>query len=149
MNTHEHPIPLMNTQNQPRAAMSISHYHWALMSSHEHSWAWYHGAMTNNESTRAVMSMVPRGYEHSSALMSAHGTILISAPGYSWAHMSTYRSSWELTTGHECWTVSSNNKQTMLSFCSILTISHSILHRIIKNWIFLKSTWNGLWKIVQ
>ena len=37
----------------------------------------------------------------------------------------------------------------MTSLCSILPICHSIFHLIIKNWIFLKSTQNGLLKIVQ
>ena len=76
---------------------------WLLISStHEKPWAWCHGAMSTHESSRAVMSMAPWGSERSSALMSAHSTILTSAFGCTWAHMSSFGSSWALTRGHEC-----------------------------------------------
>ena len=110
---------------------------------------WCHGAM----STRAVLSLVPWGYERSSALTSAHGTI---AP-YSWVLLGTHGNTWALLGAHECsWQVMSFqlfnqtiNKKCKFLECSILTTSYSIFHQIIKNWIFLKSTPNGLLKNVQ
>ena len=146
----------MSTHKQPRAAMSVPDYHWTLMSSHEHSWAWCHGAMSTHQSTRAVVSMAPQGYERSSALRSTHGTI---AP-YSWVLLGTHGHTWALREAHEhSWQVMStelfdqtiNKKCLVLKWppCSILTISHFIFHQIIKNWIFLKSTQKGLLKNVQ
>ena len=76
--------------------------------SNEHSWELksrhVHGAMR--------IWVLINTHEHSWP----HSTMLISDCGCSWAHLSTYGSSWALTTGHECWTVSLNNKQKMLSF---------------------------------
>ena len=95
MSTHEYPVDLMSTHKQPWEAMSVPDYHWTLMSSHKHSWAWRNRAMTNCESSRAVMSMAPWGSECSSALMSAHSTIapysrvLVGAHEHTWALMGT------------------------------------------------------------
>ena len=156
MSNHEHSWAPISTHKQPRAAMSVSDYHWTLMSSHEHSWAWCHGAMSTHQSTRAIMSMAPRGYERSIALRSAHGTI---AP-YSWVLLGTHGHTWALREAHEhSWQVMStelfdqtiNKKCLVLEWpqCIIFTIYHSIFNQLIKNWIFLKSTQNGRLKNVQ
>ena len=102
----------------------------------------------------AVQHSCP-GYERTSALTSAHGTIapysiLMSDPGYSWAHMSANGSSWLVMSAelfyqtiNKIWWVSE------WPHCSILTISHSTFYQIMKIWIFLKSTRDGLLKNVQ
>ena len=82
MSNHEHSWAPNTTHEHSKPAKS----------SHEQSWAWYHGAMSNNESTGAVMSMAPWGYECSSALMSAHCTM---AP-YSWVLLGTHEHKWAL-----------------------------------------------------
>ena len=69
-----------------------------ISSTHEKPWAWRHGAMSTHGRSRAVMSMAPWGYEHSSALMSAHGTI---AP-YSWVLDCAHKQTWALMGAHEC-----------------------------------------------
>ena len=70
---------------------------WLLIwSTHEKPWAWCYGTMSTHESSRAVMSMAPWSYEHSSALRSAHGTIA----QYSWVLNCFIK----------------NNKQKLLSF---------------------------------
>ena len=116
LSTHEHPLALMSTNKQPTEAMSIPDCQRALRRSHKHSWAmsnehpWEHKSSHEYGAMRlwALISTLECSWHHS--------TILMSAPGYSWAHMSAYGSSWVLMTGHECWTASSNNKQKMLSF---------------------------------
>ena len=127
MSTHEHSWAPISTHKQPRAAMSVLDSHWTLISSHEHSWACCHGAMSTDQSTRAVMIMAPWRYERSSA----HGSI---AP-YSWVLLGTHGQTWALMGAHECsWQVLSaelsyqtiNKKCQVLEWprCSSLTISH-------------------------
>ena len=75
--------------------------HELISSTHEKLWAWCYGTMSTLstlESSRTVMSMGPWGYEHPSALRSAHGTI---AP-YSWVLLGTHEHTWALTGAHEC-----------------------------------------------
>ena len=97
MGTHEHSLAFMGTNKQPRAAMSVPDCQWALMSVHEHSWAWGHGAINTHESSKAVMSMVPRGHGRSSALRSTYYAI---AP-YIWMLMSAHKHTWVLMRAHE------------------------------------------------
>ena len=68
-----------------------------ISSTHEKPWAWCHGAMSTHQSTRAVVSMAPQGYERSSALRSTHGTI---AP-YSWVLLGTHGHTRALLGAHE------------------------------------------------
>ena len=72
---------------------------WWYMSTHEqpwteHSWAWFHWGINTHESLRAVMSLAPWGHRHSSALMSAYGTI--SAHEFKWVPMAPW------PTAHDC-----------------------------------------------
>ena len=103
MGAHEGPWLLMKSSHEkPWTLMSLgpwsNEYSWELNSRHEY------GAMR--------LWVLISTHEHSRP----HSTILISAFGCSLAYMRTYGSSWALTTGHECWNVSLNNKQKMLSF---------------------------------
>ena len=90
------------------------------------------------------------------ALMSAHCSM---APG-SWVFMASHERTWVLMRAHEhSWEFMiaellhgiTDIKCSLLkgSPRSILPISRSKFHRIIKNWIFSKSTRNGLLKNVQ
>ena len=116
------------------APLSNEHY-WEIKNNHEHG------------------TMGPWVFISTHESSWHNSTILMSACECSYTHLSGYENSWALLTGHEGWTVSLNNEQKcwVLKWptCSILTISHSIFHRKIKNWIFLKSTRNGLLKNVQ
>ena len=125
-------VLLMSNHEHSWASISTFEHSWAAKSSHECSWL----PLNTHEQPWTLMSLVPWSNEHSSehksscehgatrlwALISTqehswhHSTILMSAPGYSWAHTSAFGSSWALMTGHECWTFLSNNKQKMLSF---------------------------------
>ena len=89
---------LMSAANKQLWALISTQYpSWAFiisqeqpLSTHVHSWAWCHGALTTCENSRAVMSMAPWGSECSSALMSAHNTIapysqvLVGAHEHTW-----------------------------------------------------------------
>ena len=135
-----------------RLLMSIHEFSWALMSSHEHSWALCYGAMAPT----ALMSIHERSWvwrhdavtthnalaQYLSVLMSAHkcSWVLLSDPEYSWVILSVQVV--HSVINKKCWFLK------WLPF-SILAISRSKFHQIIKNLIVLKSTRKGLLKNVQ
>ena len=132
MNVHGCWCVLMDNQDYSWLLLAAFGCFWVIMGAHDCLWL----LMSTLEQQRMCLSLVPWSNEHSSehksscehgatrlwALISTqehswhHSTILMSAPGYSWAHTSAFGSSWALMTGHECWTFLSNNKQKMLSF---------------------------------
>ena len=95
----EHSWLLLAAHECSKVLMDAHECSWLLISStHEKPWAWCYGTMSTHESSRAVMSMAPWGYEHSSALLSADGTL---AP-YSWVLLGTHEHTWALMGAHEC-----------------------------------------------
>ena len=102
ISTHEHQLALISTHRQQRETMSTPDYQWTHLSSHWHSWAWHHGAMSTNESTREVMSMAPWSHGSLSALKSTHGAIarylcvLVRAHVCTWVLMKAHEHSWDL-----------------------------------------------------
>ena len=69
---------------------------------------------------------------------------------HTWAPIGAHERSQQVMST-ELFHLTINKKCSVLKWppCSILTISHSIFHRIMKNWTFLKSTQNGLLKNSQ
>ena len=126
MSTHEHSYVAMSTQEHGTIAPT------ALMRSNEHLWAWCHGAIPTHSALAPYISV----------LKSAHDCswVLLSAPEYSWVILSVQVL--DSLMNNKCWFLK------WLSF-SILAISRSKFHQIIKNLIVLKSTRKGLLKNVQ
>ena len=104
---------------------------WALISSHEHSWAWCHGP---------------------TALMSAEFSTRSALAPYSLMLRSAHERSWGLMSNPESsisW-LSNKQKKYWFSKClplRILAISRSRYHQITTNWIVLKSTWKKCWEM--
>ena len=99
-------------------------------------------AMSTNEHSRALMA----AWHHTLECIRVSGHT--SAHGQLWVHISALWGRWVLSAqvldskiNKKCWVLK-------WPTCSILTISRSKFHRKIKNWIFSKSTQNGLLKNV-
>ena len=130
------------------------------MSTHEHGAKVPNALITTHKHAIGLLRMT------SSALMSTHSTmgtylwVFMRAPEYSWVLNKLSRALWSapecsslLMSAPVCSSGWFNNKLKCWLFqclpCSILEISHSRSHQIIKNGIFLKSTQKGLLKNVQ
>ena len=129
MDTHESSLAIRNTHGCSWLLISAHECQWVLMStydsswkavrrSHEHSWAWGHGAMSTHESSKTVMSMVPWSNWHSLLLMSAYCAIT----PYLWVLISAHERTWVLLRVHECWTAQLYNRQKNVNFSNDLTV---------------------------
>ena len=96
---HEHSKLLLAAYECSWGLMGAHKGSWLLISStHEKPWAWHHGSMSTQESSRAVISMAPWTYERSWALMSIHGTIAL----YSWVLVGAHEHTWVLMGAYDC-----------------------------------------------
>ena len=130
--------------------MSIHEFSWALIITHEHSWAWFYGAMAptvlmsiHEFDTMAPWPIIVSWHNtYQSMLMRNYkcSLVLLSDPEYSWVILSVQVL--DSVMNETCWFLQ------WLPF-SILAISWSKFHQIIKNLIDLKSTWKVLLKNVQ
>ena len=92
MNAHEHPWT--------RICMAPwCHEHsWAQMSGHEHSWV----LIGNHDQSNALMRMVQRHSQHSWALKSTPGNIILTAPECQQVIMSAHECYWLLMSANGC-----------------------------------------------
>ena len=141
MRAHKYSWMLMSAYDQPWALISMVPWHHehlrALMSAHGHSWA----LISPHECSGSLMIIVPWCQEYSWALKITHGTL----EPYSWVLLSAKKWSWVVMRAHCCsWALECmiQNFLKMLT-CSILPISQSRFHKMLKNLIFLRSTQKG------
>ena len=104
----------------------------ALMRADEHSWAWHHGANITHSALEPYSSVLTSAHEWSWVLMRVHEYSLVILKDQVLDSL----------INEKCWFL-----KWLPS--SILSISQSWFHQIIKNWIVLKSTLKGLLKNVQ